>query len=296
MSSHVFTGTAAGHKDLYDKIISHLTDGASLGSEVWELLQQTTPSADVFHSFLRAPGLSDSDDIFVNLGAYKNVGADYYNMLMQGAIAFNPLLTMQNQPGFSPISHITLWQGSMPYWLIVNGRRFMLVAKISTVYVTAYAGFILPYSTSAEMPYPLYIAGNTPSPRRWSDDSFGVGSFFDPPSGSASIRHFDGTWLSVENYQSGVTYRSEFGANIVWPWHSDYQIGNNRNLEYALLPGIVHSNYSGNNVYGELQGAYFCSGFANASENTITVAGKTYLVIQSTNRTSRRDYAALLLE
>ena len=33
----------------------------------------------------------------------------------------------------------------MPYWFIANGRRFIVIVRVSSVYQSAYAGFILPY-------------------------------------------------------------------------------------------------------------------------------------------------------
>lgn len=293
--SAVFTGTATNHIDLLNKVVAHLTDGATLGGEVWTLMQSTAING-MQQRFMRGPGLSGTDQIYVNMQAYQDAGNDWYNWEIQGAVAHNPLLPFETQPGNSPSSHLLLWQSAIPYWLIVSGRRFILIAKVSTTYSNAYCGFYLPYATSAEMPYPMYIGASSASARRWSTTNYNIGSFFDPTNGSCTLRNFDGYWLPIENYNDSSGGRTERTAANVWPWESDFSIGNNEDLSYGVFPAILHSNYSGGNVYGELHGVVYLSGFANGSENIAVVDGKNYLVVQSMQRTTRRDYAGILLE
>lgn len=295
MASHVFSGTASGHLDLLTKIVAHLTNAGTLGADVWTLLTSRVVDGQT-ERYLAGPGSAGADSIHVNISAYQDVGADFYNFRVRGAIAHNPALPFDTQPGQSPETHLLLWQSAIPYRLIVNGRRFIIIAKVSTVYSNGYYGFMLPYATSSEMPYPMFIGGNSSAARRWSSDRFDIGAFFDPPDDAAYVRHFDGHWLNVANYSKDFDYRSERSDSNVWPWEKDFKIGRNQDGTYGLLPAVVHANYSSGNVYGELQGVNFASGFGNASENILQVAGKDYFMAQSSNRTSRRDYAAILLE
>lgn len=295
MASTVFTGTATGHEDLLTKVVNHLTTG--LGSQNWTVLKTDTSITDETHKYLKGPGLSATDNIHVNIRTYKSVSNDRFNWAIRGAINFNTLLTFANQPSSSPEGYVPLWDSSTPYWLIANGRRFILIAKISTTYQTCYCGFYLPYGTSSEMPYPIAIlTAATNSTQRWSSGVYTVGGFWDPVQHSSSLRHFDGAWLSVYNYvvrTDGV--RQEYHDTSIWPFHIDTKIGYSQDGTYGLLPAILHSSYSNGNVFGELEGVYRVSGISNAAEDTVTVGADTYLVVQSAYRTNNRDYAAIKL-
>lgn len=305
----VFTGTAAGHHDLLNKIVAHLTDGVAMGSQAWQLLSSTDPGGvgpGYQLRYLKAPGLAGTDNIYVNLGTWENVGADIYNMTLRGATNYNPAALWANQPGVSPEVYLTLWNNSIPYTLVANGRRFILIAKISTIFANAYCGFLLPYATSDEYPYPLFIGGNAPAGYRWSQTGYFVGSPWDPTGTSSGygvscsmLRHYDGQWVYFQNYYDASGNRSNNSDTDynIWPWqYFDFQHGNNFDGGYTLYQAIVNARQLGGNVYGDLQGVYFVSGFGNASENVITVDGKNYLVTQNTWRTGRSDYAAILLE
>jgi hypothetical protein len=109
------------------------------------------------------------------------------------------------------------------------------------------------------------------------------------------LRHFDGSWLAIQNYTESSNARSDQETNSVWPWDADWQLGQNLDAKYGMLPAVVQGDYSAGNVYGELQGVRHISGFANASENTATVGSDSYLVFQALSRSGRRDYAGVLL-
>lgn len=295
--SIVFTGTASGHNGLLDKLRAALTN-VSLGSEAWtEVAFDTTSVAGERFSYLRGPGLSGTDQIFIGIRQYQDVGSDYYNWEIRGMENYNPLSSLATQPGASPPSYLCLSDSSIPYKIIANGRCFKVIAKVSTTYHSLYAGFYLPYATSAEMPYPIYVCGSTSTvDARWSRGTYIVGSPWDPPSGTGWLRHFDGSWVNVFNYLlSDNTYRQEDANNCIWPWEMDYSIGRNLDGTYGVLPAILHGNYGGGNNWGELDGVSFVTGVSNASEDTVTIGSDVYTVVQSAYRTNRRDYAAIKL-
>lgn len=295
MASTVFTGTATGHEDLLTKVVNHLTTG--LGSQNWTVLKTDTSITDETHKYLKGPGLSGADNIHINIRTHKSVAADRFNWSVRAAINFDTDLSFATQPGVSPEGNMSFWDTTMPYWLIANGRRFILIAKVSTTYHGCYCGFYLPYATSAEMPYPIAILTSSyTSTVRWSAGVYTVGGFWDPVTGSSYLRHFDGVWLSINNYRArsdGI--REEYHSTYTWPYHVDTGIGYNQDGSYGLLPVILAADYSGGNVYGELEGVYRVSGISNAAEDTMTVGADTYLVVQSVYRTNNRDYAALKL-
>ena len=87
MASTVFTGTATGHKDLLAKIRAHLTN-ASLGTQVWSVLGSSSAAEDPL--YLKGPGLSGADEIYVNFRTVTDVGRDMYNWEIAGAVAYVP--------------------------------------------------------------------------------------------------------------------------------------------------------------------------------------------------------------
>lgn len=295
MSSVVFTGTATNHYDLLNKIVTHLTSGA-MGSQAWTLLKsEFLQPNDTEYRYLRAPGLSGTDNIYINLAVNQQPGPDIFTLHIRGAIAFNNLLTWGVQPGTSPTSIVPLWDSTIPYWLIANGRRFIIIAKVSTTYQSGYAGFFIPYGTSSEMPYPIVVMGNSGSSNRWSTADYRTGGFFDPVNGSSRFRFFDGAWVEIANYENRADIRQDFTTTTIWPFSYNFGIGMQRDGSYALYPTILHSAYSAPNVLGELEGVFQVSGFSNASEDIITIGADQYLVVQSVYRTSNRDYAAIKL-
>ena len=292
MASFVFTGTATGHTNMLAKIKEHLTDGATLGTQVWTAIG-TNPV------YFKGPGLAQTDNIYLQMLAYSNVNIDQFGLQCYGAVNYNSLNSFYAQPGQSPPAYIPLWDSEIPYWLIVNGRRFILIAKVSTTYQTYYGGFILPYATPAEMPYPIVNMGSVggqDSTVRWSAGDYRVSGFWDPVENSSFLRHWNGTWIPIQNVQNRSDgNRTELGDHNVWPYEKDYGFGLNQDGSYGLLPCVIHSNYGSGNVIGELDGVYFCTGFSNAAEDIITVGADQYLVVQSAYRTGRRDYAAIKL-
>lgn len=250
--------------------------------------------------YLKAPGLSAADEIFINFNTFYDEPADYYNISFAGATGFETLDNFNNQPGKGSGASMALWQFQIPYWIVADGRRVIISCKVSTNYMSAYCGFILPYATPTEYPYPLYIGGpyaeNTGI--RWSNESHNHRSFFDPTYGY--IYTIEGTWLLVRNKVSSSGNEVDQNTTNVWPYNSsNSQINVVRQSPgdvYPMLPMIIHTSSNGGNVYGELSGAFWCPGFANASENSITISSVEYVVFQDVYRSGNLDYCAIKMD
>jgi hypothetical protein len=292
-------GTASNYTDLLDKLIAFLTANTDLvaASQNWTVLRDVTVAGAEHDYLLRGPGLAGSDQIHVRIRNDSNSGADIYGLSFEGFVSYNSGVANNAQPGISSTGGMALWNNTTPYWFIANGRRFIVVAKVSTIYSSMYAGFYLPYATPSEMPYPIIVLGSHESgiTHRWSQADYNVGGFWDPSSGNAYGRHNDGTWLSVENYENSGGNRNSYYANGIWPYNVDLGLRDNVDGTFTLLPTIFHSSYSGGNVYGELDGVFFTAGYGVAAEDTITIGSDTYLIVQSVYRTDRLSYAAIQL-
>lgn len=313
------TGTASSYLDLMSRLASFASGVSSpdAGSPTlpstqrWTVLRNTGTEL-----IMQGPGLAASDQIFVGVKAFFNASADYYNWWISGMTGYEAANSFETQPGAhhtgtadsasGPI--LTLWNSSIPYWFFVNGRRIIIVAKVSTVYVSAYLGLLeAPYASPGQWAYPLMLGGSMAWPSaidlssvnlRWSYTGDEMANWFCPRVGagsfamkhsSARIRLASGTWCgfsSVEDYTyPGNVFPASGGAKDIRPCPDG---------SYALFPLIWSTNEP--NVLGESTGVNFVSGYANASENTINDGSSTWTVIQNVFRTTLFSYAAFKME
>ena len=279
----------------------------------WTSLRRSAGSEMIWE----APGNGGLDAIIVGAKTFSDVGTDYYNWRLGGFTAYNAALPFNQQPGYPggssqavPSPVLTLWNSSIPYWLIANGRRVIVVAKVSTVYVTAYLGLLASYASPGAYPYPLIVGGNLAfgtepgtldAKWRWSYTGIEMRNFAIPRSGtigqdsqsSLVLRLASGTWRGFD-VNPGETV---FGQ--VWPFAyvdttgGTYDWRPNLDGGYPLLPVVLFDPTP--NVFGELEGVAATSGFSQSSENTITAAGVPYLVVQNVFRNTKADFFAVRL-
>jgi hypothetical protein len=255
----------------------------------WTTLRYLNPgpftnSTVIRELILQGKGLSGTDQIFIGFRAYQDQTADYYNLSVAaftGYVAGNTFIT---QPGYSE-SGVPSHNNRIDYWLTVNAQRIAFGLKVGTpVYECGYVGKFLPYATPSQYPYPVVVAGmlsGVPA-TRFSDSTHSI-----PYKGNRAnfrMRFVDGSWKTPET----------------WPWNNTYVAGNINQTQlrdtgnsYSLLPVVLTD--TGPNVYGELDGIFYISGFNNATENTLTIAGVTYVVLQDVSRNGFADYVAMRL-
>ena len=304
-------GTASGHIDLLNKLVTFLTTNPDLvaANQQWEVLP-TTESSQVV---LRGQGLAGQDEIYLTLSHVMDAANDVRNIGLRYATGYNPNTNEAGQPGASTIVYATLWNQSIPYWFVANGRRFIVIAKVSTVYACLYGGFILPYGLPSEYPYPICVGGNGAANLRWSVSSTQIASFWNPRSASAStatshmlkLRDTVGTERRFFNQNSGssesthsytIPYARAGGSWISTGPDNQHDFRTSPDGKHVLQPVILTTSIAeAQNVWGEFDGVYHVSGFQNASENIIAYNGEDYLVVQSSNRTTMHDYAAIRL-
>ncbi|MGI9277485.1 MAG: hypothetical protein ACR2PT_21885 [Endozoicomonas sp.] len=305
-------GTANGHVDLLDKVVSFLTTNQQLvdDKQNWQVLK-TESEGYLRQFFLKAPGLSGKEEIYINFRVFDNKENDRYNWHTRGALGFIENQKFLDQPNLSPKTYSYYWDKAIPYWLVGNGQRVIIVAKISTSYVVSYFGKIIPYGTPKQFPYPLFIGGvGNDSGKRWSDSSntFDVSCVMSPGQG-CQFYTSDGGWRQVRNRYS--TSSSDTSYLNLLPtaqggffrarssgWTTFKQVQPNPDGSYTLLPFMLatHNNYPSRNVYGELDGLLWVTGTGNAAENIITIDSQDYLVVQNMHRTDWEEYAAVRLQ
>lgn len=305
------TGSALNYDDLLDDLKTFLTTNASLvaASQQWTVNADSEVSG-VRDIYFQGPGLSGTDQIHVNIRRYLFSATGAYNWAVRGATGYDSGSDFDNQPGTStnPV-YFCLANIAIDYWFFANGRRFIVIAKIGTVFTSMYGGFYLPYGLPSEIPFPMFIGANSGiEGKLYTETDTDIASFWrcGAPIIAAStdaacyIRTNDGFWLGLAQFQSPA-------ANIgkIWPWNivnsntlipptvNDYT--ESPDGSYTTLPGIIFSTtYDTRDVYGELDGVFYAPGVNLNSEDTFTIGADTYTVFQSINRVDRFQFAAIL--
>lgn len=309
------TGTATDYLDLLSRFRVFVI-GLS-APQTWVVQRNTlggTSGAPTGELILKAPGLAGTDQIFVGVQPFANVTADYFNWRLLGATGYDNALAFGAQAGAMQNVFATLWNSPIDYWFVANGRRAIIVAKISTSYILIHLGLIHAYASPAQYPYPLLIGGNlaweTEPPFnsvnwRWSlsdnhnhnfpfSNGVTIGSGIAANVRTARLKSPAGVWLALQSGMDGA-YQDVDASNI-WP----YMAGMNslqQNLgspaQSPVLPIILHDATP--EVYGEFDGLMATSGQGIASEDILTVGSDSWLVVQDVFRTDRNRYAAVRL-
>lgn len=324
--------TATSHTDFYNKLITFLTTDATLVSlgqawtTVWTAPGGAPNATDIV---LKGPGLAGADEIYIGLRLVTDTTNGFYTIFMCGMSGILPGATeYDGHTNCSPSTRMFLTNGSMNYWLIANGRRFVAVAKVSTVYESLYGGLILPYSLPSQYPYPLFIggtAGETSAAVDWR----GIGSdhtmFHKPyntaasPSG-AYLLSPTGAWMKcgsgiiggVASTDSDSTTEVYMGPDAFYPqaftispaWgNSQYDYKNIKDTmtacyggAFPLTPITLNSGPASIQTWGILHGIHSVPGIGNSAENVISISGVDYLVLQNVFRGTVGEYMAVQLE
>lgn len=314
-------GTATDHVDLYNKLFTFLTSHADLVAtgQAWELAWEHpqasypySPGAAGSDVMLKGPGAAGNDEIYVGMRLDADASNDQFGIWFAGAQGVVPSSESYSaHVNSADPMHMPVFDLSTPYWFVANGRRFVVVAKISTTFVAAYEGLFLPYATPLEYPYPMVSSGCSRTARRWSDEADQHTHFCMPWDG----RTITYTYENVTSAEDGrtrvmspsgewVLFNNRRDNYSIFPWRAgggsvDF-VGTQRALfggSHMLYPATLVSTGSRlRGTLGVFEGVFHCAGFGNAAENIITVDGADHLVVQNMFRTGFTDYWALALQ
>lgn len=154
-------GTAADHIELWDELLDFLQNDTALvtAGQEWTVAWQHATLPELV---LQGPGLSGTDEVLVGLKRVDGALTSGESAIwMSGCTGVIPTATdwTGHVNCLNRTPAIFLDHNPMQYWMVANGRRFVVVVKISTVYQAMYGGFFLPYSNPVSYPYPLFIGG-----------------------------------------------------------------------------------------------------------------------------------------
>lgn len=229
---------------------------------------------------------------------------------------------------FNHTSLVALDNDTINYWIAVNGQRVIMVAGHNSVYEQMYLGFYNTYGSPGQYPYPLLIGGSlsgqyATSTGNNSDERYSVvhgehSAYWNPGNNSgttlssgrssgALFRTPGGEWMNMINFKNGDEYETaneKRGVTSPYLTNNDMhdrtplkRIRSNHDGSYTILPinicgrGVNDgSGESTPNVFGELDGCFFVSGFGLSSEDVITINSTDYTVFQNIYRTEIDQY------
>lgn len=319
------TGTATSYSDFWDKLLDFLQNDTTLVSleQNWELAWSAPVGApNETDVVLKGPGLSGTDTIYIGLRLAASVPDDKFRILICGMTGVLPdAVAFDEHINCTPVNvSMFLDVGPMPYWFVATGRRFIAVARCSTVYEALYAGLALPYSTPSQYPYPLFVGGTateTSTAEDWRSTHDSHTMFYQPYSyylhGPSQAWLLDpaGSWRAFGKHEGdeedltiGPDYfgeDSDYNLSVVWS-STIYGYRDIKDNIAAALGGdfpigpftLMQTDPA--QTFGLLDGIFFVPGRGNAAENIITRDGVDYLVIQNTFRATTGAYAAIALE
>ena len=260
-------------------------NGLVTTGQVWTE-QRFTDDGTTVELITAGPGLSGTEEIYIGFQSYENVPSDYYNWRVATFTGFLPSDPFKNQPGYSGNRAVLLWNQVIDYWIIANGQRFALAARVGNtdVYTGCYLGKYFFYGTPGQMPYPVVAisAYSSDAAIKYSDTSSSHVMGYKGNS-NLLLRRIDGSYVSPE----------------CWPWNNGVRPRNtnadaaNPNGEYVVLPIIM--NRAADGIYGELDGVVFVPDYNMSVESEITIGTDTYKVFQNIFRTGAKQYYALKL-
>jgi len=179
---------------------------------------------------------SGSDAIIVGYRSFFDSGSGARNLVINGFTGFDAALTYDNQPGRSPGldtaasgsdlggAYLLLTNATVTWWISVTSRRIIAVAKTGTCYSSCYMGFLNPFATSGEWPYPIFVCGTTSDRFRIpSSTVISTSSIVDPvkqtnaQAGPGFVRSPAGTWESVFNSTNGAPRFNNTTGVVITP-------------------------------------------------------------------------------
>ena len=320
------TGTATDYIDLADKLRLWLTGTAGWTQEQWTPGNVTTGGMVLN---LRGPGAAADKRVFINIRSSFDDTVPAYSWEIRGAIAYSGAAVWGSQTGESAPCYLGLWKSTISYWFYANDRRFIIVAKCNTVYVSAYCGFMLPWATPAQYPFPLFVAASDGILRAYNSTNSAHRMFCDPggallDSGgdynAAKLRKQDGSWVKVRNQQVGAPNDFPWNNTNSDPFVYPYSLrGGGATVDAKKWTGT--SSASGGTVdsgavdnlvataqserllmpvaimntiepagFGALDGVYFPMGQGLTPEQTATFSARTFRAFNNVHRSSGNDF------
>lgn len=268
---------------------------------------------------------SGSDEIYVGIAA-DEVSSGIYHWNLSGFTGFQPNVDITLQPGKSNGSaFVPMNFAALTHWFFVTPRRIIMVARMATSYMNMYLGFINPYGTAADFPYPLLVGGCSTVNAIFSDNLAGFSGMNDPnyhttggtPVGPMLLRTPEGTWLPLANAAGAFSFRSQRNDAVITPPGRHGQSTSGKTFDdfipltsgapnflykqtpdstaasgwrFPLIPCLISENNPVARIHGELDNVYWAGTLTETegqatTEDAYNVNGDDYILFSNCNRT-----------
>jgi hypothetical protein len=255
----------------------------------------TTPGTEEY--VWMAPGNDGASQVFVGMLRTYNAAYERDGAALMGSTGFDGSLAFASQPNAITDLYLPLMYNlPMPFWVVANGRRMVVVAKCSTVYESAYLGWLRNYQNPGQYPYPMAVGGSTNTPTdtmRWS---------------LASTAHVAYPFCAVGNptmktrnaYGNTSASAASPSSNTfsVWPFTlPSLLVRANLDGSVPLFPAVVYENFSTTTrqMAGEVEGVFMPPQSMVCAENEIKVGRTRYMCVPDVWRNTPNDFYALKL-
>jgi len=272
------------------------------------LLRSDGVDAAFSQTIWEAPGNDGDSEILVGVHGFERQDADYYNWEVASFDAYQATSLWREQAGHHGELYIPLWDNTIPYWFIVDGRRVIVVAKLNTQYEVAYLGLLSPFFSPEQWPYPIALGGSmafgptrpawNSTDWRWSNATInhhafthsdhGVGAITEPEWTQMRARDLSGEWL-------GFTTGAVIGRAIMWPYVSGLSLLD-QNIDGSYTHWPIMLNTPTPNTIGELSGVDCVSGQGLTAETLIRDGEIDWMALHDIFRTDRDDFFAIALD
>jgi len=267
-------------------------------------------------AIFEAPGNDGDSEITVGIHLFERADADYYDWEICGFDSYSASSEFYQQAGYHGELYIPLWDSTIPYWFVVDGRRAIIVAKLNTQYEIAYLGFLDAYFSPDQWPYPLAVGGSLAlgDPPAWNDTSYrwsnsstehsalthadpGVGTECDPNDHQMRARDWSGTWLGFRGRENDSEPYPQSYKRFIWPVCCGLSLlDTNLDGSYTTFEAILNTGTP--NTIGELRGVRVVTGQGLTAETTIADPDYVYdwIAFHNVFRTDRDDFLAIALD
>lgn len=314
----VTTGTATDYRDFLTKLRDYLVANG------WVQMGGKASGAIVSDSefvSLRGPGLTGDDQIMLTLKPFSVPTNNAYAIGIRGHTAYvDPGI---DQPGSdSRWVYMLTINAPLTYWVIANGRRFVVIVKTGSRYDAMYGGFILPDHLPSDWSYPLFIGASSHTfALSQANDEPDHSNFWNPvSSGQSGGDNLDPTsaylfspiqaWVPIRNgWEVGDSTQWQGAGRMTLPWCRLYDHNVRRLLDgspylrrgqIAGFARNVGTSYpqlpEGGTLYGSFDGVFYTPAFGATAEQETEVNGVTYKMFPNIGRTSDGHFAALAME
>ena len=264
---------------------------------------------------LEAPGNDGDQAIFVGLHPFERQDADYFDLEVVGFDGFTAGVGFRAQPGMYGRRYLPLWDQPIPYWLIADGARAIVIAKVNNQYEAAYLGFCDSYFTPGQWPYPMVLGAAlvfgptlpiwSSTDFRWSNSTNRHRAFtHSDPAGDSTptalstqlcVRVTTGSYLPLFMANNDSPLTGGAGDGLIWPYSSQMTaLDPNPDGSWALFPVMLATATP--NIVGQLRGVAAVTGQDLTSETLLRVGAIDWLVLPNINRTDRNDFYAVALD